>query len=120
MRITIDTSTDAYADALRVLDSAYGTRAGRQAAPARAEAPVAEAKSVAAAAGPSRRPAATSRRAPSRRAASAGRPRKRGSRRAAATSLGDVRAWARGQGMSVSDRGRIPASVLSAYQEAHS
>jgi hypothetical protein len=31
----------------------------------------------------------------------------------------DVRAWARGQGLKVSDRGRIPADVLARYQAAH-
>jgi len=30
-----------------------------------------------------------------------------------------VRAWARDQGMKVSDRGRIPADVLARYQSAH-
>jgi hypothetical protein len=30
-----------------------------------------------------------------------------------------VRAWARAQGMPVSDRGRMPASVIAAYEEAH-
>ena len=31
----------------------------------------------------------------------------------------DVRAWARGQGLKVSDRGRIPADVLARYHAAH-
>ena len=30
-----------------------------------------------------------------------------------------VRAWARGRGFSVSERGRLPEAVLSAYEEAH-
>jgi hypothetical protein len=30
-----------------------------------------------------------------------------------------VRVWARGRGFSVSDRGRLPEAVLSAYEEAH-
>ncbi len=30
-----------------------------------------------------------------------------------------VRAWARGRGFSVSDRGRLSEAVLSAYEEAH-
>jgi hypothetical protein len=29
-----------------------------------------------------------------------------------------IRAWARGQGIAVSDRGRIPASVIEQYQAA--
>jgi len=31
----------------------------------------------------------------------------------------DVRAWARGQGIKISDRGRIPADVLTRYESAH-
>jgi hypothetical protein len=31
----------------------------------------------------------------------------------------DVRAWARDQGIKVSNRGRIPADVLARYQAAH-
>jgi hypothetical protein len=30
-----------------------------------------------------------------------------------------VRAWARAEGMTVSDRGRMPASVITAYEAAH-
>jgi hypothetical protein len=31
----------------------------------------------------------------------------------------EVRAWARAQGLKVSDRGRIPADVLAKYESAH-
>jgi Lsr2 len=31
----------------------------------------------------------------------------------------DVRAWARAQGLKVSDRGRIPADLLARYESAH-
>jgi hypothetical protein len=31
----------------------------------------------------------------------------------------DVRAWARAQGLKISDRGRIPADVLAKYESAH-
>jgi hypothetical protein len=30
-----------------------------------------------------------------------------------------VREWARGQGLKVSDRGRIPSDILAKYEEAH-
>jgi hypothetical protein len=52
----------------------------------------------------------------------------RGSRRAAGTSrsarrgradLEAIRTWARGNGFSVADRGRIPAAVLEAYNAAN-
>lgn len=44
-------------------------------------------------------------------------------RRAARTSSsrqrsGDIRAWAKAQGISVSERGRIPASVVAQYEDA--
>jgi len=31
----------------------------------------------------------------------------------------DVRAWARSEGLKISDRGRIPADVLARYESAH-
>ncbi len=34
-------------------------------------------------------------------------------------STNDVRIWARSQGHEVSDRGRIPAAVMAAYEAAH-
>jgi hypothetical protein len=42
----------------------------------------------------------------------------RGSR-AARHDQSDVRAWARDQGLKVSDRGRIPAEVQAKYEGAH-
>jgi hypothetical protein len=42
----------------------------------------------------------------------------RGSR-SARHNQSDVRAWARAQGLKVSDRGRIPADVLAKYESAH-
>ncbi len=42
----------------------------------------------------------------------------RGSR-ASRRDQSDVRAWARAQGIAVSDRGRIPAGVLAEYEAAH-
>jgi hypothetical protein len=48
-------------------------------------------------------------RAPGSRAGRSASARKRSS---------GIRAWARGQGITVSDRGRIPASVIEQYQAA--
>jgi hypothetical protein len=45
--------------------------------------------------------------------------RGRGARSAARTDLADVRSWAAQNGHSVSTRGRVPASVLDAYDAAH-
>lgn len=50
---------------------------------------------------------------------SASRRPARGGAGAARHNLADVRAWARGQGVKISDRGRIPADVLAQYQQAH-
>ena len=45
--------------------------------------------------------------------------RRRSSRTAASRSRsGGVRAWAKAQGIAVSDRGRIPASVVEQYEAA--
>ncbi len=40
-------------------------------------------------------------------------------RSAAKADLGDVRAWARENGYQVSDRGRVSAEVMAAYEGAH-
>ena len=57
--------------------------------------------------------------ASARKASTAPRgPRRSGSgRRSGAT--GDVRSWARDNGFSISERGRIPSNVIEAYQAAH-
>jgi len=53
------------------------------------------------------------------RRVSAGRRGGRGRRATAgATNSAEVRAWARSQGIKVSDRGRIPASVIASFKEA--
>lgn len=49
-----------------------------------------------------------------------GRGRGSGRGRAAAKAdLGDVRSWARENGYQVSDRGRVSAEVMAAYEGAH-
>ena len=46
-------------------------------------------------------------------------PRRRGGRAASSRDRsGDIRAWAKDQGITVSARGRIPASVVEQYQAA--
>ena len=55
-------------------------------------------------------------------ARSTGGPRRSSSQSARGTSrtdLASVRAWARDNGHDVSERGRIPASVIKAYDAAH-
>jgi hypothetical protein len=50
----------------------------------------------------------------------AGRGQRRRTARPSSTRehSGDIRAWAKAQGIAVSDRGRIPASVLEQYEAA--
>ncbi len=48
------------------------------------------------------------------------RGRRAGSRgRSGATNASEVRVWARANGFEVSDRGRVPAEVKTAYEAAH-
>jgi len=51
-----------------------------------------------------------------RRGSSDGR---RTSRRSSAGQVASIREWARAEGYSVSDRGRISANVMEAYEKAH-
>ncbi|MDR6692215.1 endonuclease I [Microbacterium sp. 1154] len=55
----------------------------------------------------------------SRGNSSARRPRA-AARRSNDVDLGAVREWARANGHTVSDRGRVPATILDAYAEANS
>lgn len=47
-----------------------------------------------------------------------GRSRRGGDARGV-PSTGDVRAWARSEGLDVSGRGRLPAALVAAYKTAH-
>jgi hypothetical protein len=46
-------------------------------------------------------------------------PRRRAAKPRASAGPREVRAWAKDQGIAVSDRGRISADVMRQYQEAH-
>jgi hypothetical protein len=48
----------------------------------------------------------------------AGRGQRRPRTQSARRRSGDIRAWAKEQGIAVSERGRIPASVLKQYETA--
>ena len=52
------------------------------------------------------------------RRAGRGQPRRAIRTAASRQRSGDIRAWAKGQGIAVSERGRIPASVVAKYQAA--
>lgn len=106
MQLTID-SKERMEQVLRVVGSLYGVELAVQSDVAKAAVPA----------------AASARRSSSRRvraAAPAARAARRSGRsgRAAAPDVKAVRAWARTNGFQVSDRGRIPNTVVSAYQES--
>jgi len=52
------------------------------------------------------------------RKAGRAQPRRPGRTAASRQRSGDIRAWAKGRGIAVSERGRIPASVVDQYQAA--
>ncbi|MDT0158561.1 Lsr2 family protein [Microbacterium sp. ARD32] len=56
-----------------------------------------------------------------RRASAGGNARGSAPRRRAArnSEIGEIREWARSQGLKVSERGRVAADVLEAYRAAH-
>ena len=45
--------------------------------------------------------------------------RRRPTRASSSSSTSDIRAWAQGQGLDVSSRGRVSAEVRDAYEKAH-
>jgi Lsr2 len=47
-----------------------------------------------------------------------GQPRRAGRTAVSRQHSADIRAWALGQGITISERGRIPASVVAQYQTA--
>ncbi len=110
MKVTID-STEPLADALRVVGALYNVNLAE--APAADDTPPAEPvqgkPARATTANPPRpSPAKTS------KVSTEGR-----SRRVAAATSRDMRAWALANGHAVSDRGTLPAAVKAAYTEAH-
>ena len=138
MRVSFDTQQDTYEDALAVLRRAYGRRGPvRKQVDATPEGhadadEVAESASDSAAKKASGSKPTTSRVPATRKASSvpvAKRPGRATGRAVGATGTVTnvappgrseaVRAWAREQGMHVSDRGRMPASVIAAYEKAH-
>jgi hypothetical protein len=52
------------------------------------------------------------------RKAGRGQPRRSARTRSSRQHSGDIRAWAKGQDIAVSERGRIPASVVEKYEAA--
>lgn len=120
VQLTID-SSEPLAHVLRVVGSLYGTEL--TVAPDLAgDAPAADktAKAPAKAARPAKRTKAAPKKPARRRqrATKAGSARGRRSRAAGPTTA-DIRTWAQGQGYEISNRGRLAASLVRAYTDAH-
>jgi hypothetical protein len=110
VKVTID-SSDPLDDALRVIGAVYGVELAVTTKEV-AQPDLSEVARIA--------PSTPARRPP-RRAASGARGKK-GSGAAKATpqvSNVELRAWARGNGFTVSERGRLPRTVIAAYRAAH-
>jgi hypothetical protein len=114
VKITID-STEPLEDAIRVVGAVYGVTL--TVAP--------ENEAVTPAGGSSQEAAKPARRTRSRQPAKSRRSsttrangRRRRTTAVAKVSNAQLREWARENGHTVSDRGRIPAAVVSAYREA--
>jgi hypothetical protein len=112
VKVTID-SSEPLEDAVRVLGALYQVTL--------VVSPAADSRRAPGARGSV---ATTSRTAPSAatptaRPKRADRRRKRGRTQAAPLDNAEVRSWARTQGYSIADRGRLPRDVIQAYQEAH-
>ena len=109
MKISID-SNESLEDVLRVVGAAYGVTLAVGSADATAEGTPASAR-------PDLR---SSRRSKSRKASprsSNGRGRSTDGR--ASVSNAQLRSWARENGYTISDRGRVPVAVVTAYREAN-
>ena len=123
VKLTVD-SSEPLEDAMRVLGALYGVTlvvASDRSDVAGAEQDARKPADKRAAPG-GRRPTAARRTRPAARASDAvARKPKQGTaaRLAGSPSSAEVRSWARDNGMTVSDRGRVPASVMTAYRNAH-
>jgi hypothetical protein len=123
LKITLD-STEPLDDAIRVVGAMYGVTLlvsdGEQDVIKLVEKEASRPSRKRAKA--QKRPSAVrnARSRPAAAAASAGRSRTdRAPRPDGSPSNADVRSWARDNGLTVSDRGRMPASVMAAYLSAH-
>lgn len=116
LKVTID-SSEPLADAIRVLGALYDVTLVTSTTEAAEEAPVKNTSRTTAARRKQLRRAATEQASP---AVSKRTRAPRSTDASADVGAADLRAWARENGYTVSDRGRVAASVVAAYQQAHS
>jgi hypothetical protein len=112
LKLTLD-SSEPLEDAMRVVGALYGVTLTVSGDDQRASKPAQKA---------TRRPSAAKKArvaAPAADANAGAAQRKTASRSAGLPRNAEVRSWAREHGMTVSDRGRVPASVMTAYRQAH-
>lgn len=107
MQLTID-SSEPLAHVLRVVGSLYDR-----------EITVAAAPTVPASSEPEKASPPAPPKPRGGRARAGGRRHKGAAQSGGRVRNADVRAWAREQGLQVSDRGRISDSIVAAYREAH-
>ncbi|HEY7858949.1 MAG TPA: histone-like nucleoid-structuring protein Lsr2 [Candidatus Nanopelagicales bacterium] len=130
MRLSFDTDKDTLDGALAVLSAAYGVSLNTgtsSAAPRAAKTAAPRTRKAAARKTTARKTTArktSARKATTRKTAAAAPARKRATKRPAsrggAPRTADVRAWAAGQGVKVSDRGRLSADLIAKYTAANS
>jgi len=114
LKLTLD-SSEPLEDAMRVVGALYGVTLTVSGDEQGASKPAQNRKAT-------RKPSAARKARPAAPATSvdAEASRKRTASRAAGSPRNaEVRSWARQHGMMVSDRGRVPASVMTAYRKAH-
>lgn len=118
MKLTLD-STEPLEDAIRVVGSLYGVElavvnesAGNGATPS---------ASTDDSSSNGKRESTSSRRSRTTNSGSSAKRSRRQSTKKATNASGnaDVRAWARENGFTVKDRGRVPAAVIEAYRAAN-
>ncbi|MFL6132229.1 MAG: histone-like nucleoid-structuring protein Lsr2 [Nocardioidaceae bacterium] len=120
LKLTLD-SSEPLEDAMRVVGALYGVTLAVSANQAEGPPSVEQDKGPAA-----RSKKAVGKTPGGKRAASAPRARARalntlptGSPGPASSNNAEVRSWARQSGLTINDRGKIPASVMAAYRDSH-
>jgi hypothetical protein len=116
LKVTLD-SSEPLEDALRVLGALYNVTLVRSQDGGTEPPSTEKATAVLTPEVPAKRSGSS---AKATAAGAASKPRrKRASKRAASPDNAQVRSWAREQGLSVNSRGRVAASVMTAYRDAH-
>jgi hypothetical protein len=112
LRLTVD-SSEPLEEALRVVGALYGVTLVVSENGSEAPTPIHQPTS------PNRRTARKSRNGTVARAATKKPRTMTATRSTGMATNAEVRSWARDTGLAVHDRGRVPASVLTAYHSAH-